>query len=220
MAKYKSRNSSRKEKSLLLILSEDAGGAYIYLEQTYRSRKSDKISIKTLGMGCEPRALLRHAKAALSGGSRRVPKADFVFLVFDRDSHEHFADTVIQVRSEDRILAFVNIPCIEFFFLLHAEMTTTSLPSAEAAIKRLKTHLLFTDYEKKRGTVRVAELFERSQIAHQNAANVRDSGLKNGADNPYTDMDIFAEFVEVAKRDGLENLIGRKDERLYLSRKL
>jgi len=209
------QRQQRQEKPLLLILCEDCGGVKTYIEQIAKSTLlKSPVAVEVRGIGEGPRKLLTYANQALKGNARKFPnKADMVFLIFDKDQHDGFEATLEQAKNHNKVHVFASTPCIEIFFILHYQYCSlpancySDLSGILQAIPELKK------YNKGSGSVPVASMLELQNTAITNAERLRTERRKTDSDNPMTDMDVFIDFLEKIKLNGLTTITGNNDPR-------
>ncbi len=69
---------------------------------------------------------------------------DFIYCVIDRDQHESFDRALDKLRANARrypLQASVNIPCFEYWLLLHWEHTDAPFQRCDDVVARLDRHL-------------------------------------------------------------------------------
>ncbi len=198
-----------------MVLCEDCGGVKTYIKQlTESTLLKSAVAVEVQGIGEGPKKLLQYAKMALNGNTRKFPnKADMVFLIFDKDQHEGFDNAVAGSRDQNRIHVFTSIPCIEIFFILHYEYFSHPANRYSDLSGVLKAIPEFEKYNKGSGSVPIVSMCNVQDTAMKNVARLRKERRKNGSKNPMTDMDLYIEFLNDIKVNGLDNIVGNNDER-------
>ncbi len=142
-----------------------------------------------------------------SGGSY-----DFVYCVFDRDSHTTFNQAIAKVlqykleRYERRELvhaakfvAIPSVPCFEFWIMLHYSSAAPPMPLYDHVIPRLKKIEGFARYEK--GMPRIYEkLRDLTDVAIRNARAVSRNAENSGSKNPLTEMHLLVSGLQQLRR--------------------
>jgi len=172
-----------------------------------------EVAIKVIGCGADPSKLLKDARRALAGTLEPVSQADYLCLIFDRDTHAHFTDTVRRCKTLSKIETFVSIPCFEYFFLLHFENTRQSFPLYKDIRPVLRSKSGFENYNKKQNCVPLLELADRQSTALSNSVSVRSACRRDGATGPLTEIDLLFDAIDIAKNEGIERLINTKADR-------
>ncbi len=207
------KRQAKQPKPLLVVLCEDSEGTARYLKDNFRKRNNSKVAIQVIGCGADPKRLLRDARRALHGTLRSVSQADYVCLVFDRDSHTHFADTIDRCQSLPNIETFVSIPCFEYFFLLHYEFTRQGFNSFNDIRPILRSKSGFKNYDKKQNCIPLLELKDLQATALRNAVHVRNECRRDGATGPLTEIDLLFEAIAIAQNEGMQRLMATKPDR-------
>lgn len=205
----------REENRTILILSQDEGGVYDYLRQTFDTNDTTGgVVLRVRPSGESSRTMFRRAKLSLRGDDRYLPKADYVFLVFDRDNDPHFNGVLNEVQVANLIEALPSVPCFEFFFLLHFRETRQAMAGPGDAISALKAYEAFARYDKSRAAVPVAALLERQGEALKRCARIRDACVADGSKGPVTFVDLLFLAEQIAREHGLSGLMQTKESRL------
>jgi len=182
---------TRRRRQKNLVLCEDTGATLDYLKQSFGSNREDKVNIVFKGIGRGPVQLLREAKTALNPNNRKHGRNnDFVFLIFDRDEHVNFDETVNEIKQHNKISAFATSPCFEYFWALHYNYTT-AVYSSKKQCDEIKT-----------------------AISHCRRA--REAYATNQSTTPFSDMDLLIEYIDRVKSSGVSGLSNIKtDKRFY-----
>lgn len=187
MARHDSRISNRREKNLrrrngrrepgkrILIICDGEKTEPLYFEEFKRSKELHSLSIEIVqGSGISPRQIVEQAcNLASSAGS---DKFDFVFCVFDQDTHSTFDEAIRKCQSSRykklNIRPVYSIPCFEYFILLHFEYTTSLFLNCESVIQRLRVHL--PSYSKSsENSMNQIVLLNESGVLHSRRANAQ-----------------------------------------------
>ena len=126
-----------------------------YTEPRYFEALRDHLRLNTLVVmatkGADPRTLVNKAKEEARREVRNGEKFDFVYCVFDRDSHPQF-DAASKTAQDRGFKLARSWPCFEFWLLLHFEYVRRPYARKEkaspcdACIRDLRKHL--PDYNK------------------------------------------------------------------------
>jgi len=208
MSRKRSKNR-RHPPPTILILSEDTGSGKDYLEKTFRS--NSKVKIIVIGVGKDPKNLIKYASRALKPDDRKYGPADYVFLCFDRDQRGNFDDYIRQISKLPRIVAFSSSPCLEYYWQLHFEFSTASKKAAEMPTY-LQKFEEFKRYNKSVGSAPVVKLAELQNTAIDNCKQARDAYRKSGSSCPFSDMDLLVKYINLAKFNGIAALSNIKDD--------
>ena len=150
-------------------------------------------------------------------GLKRVAKVggsfDYVYCVFDRDTHASYDEAVSLVErmekdsgSKRKVAAITSIPCFEYWLCLHMGDSAAShsgTGSSRAKLTReLKKHPLFKNYSKKKGWM--AANFEKlaanrgDAVKHSSKrlANARRAGEKPHSEDPSTRIHIVVDDLK------------------------
>lgn len=208
---------TRKYKNLpptILILSEDTCSVADYLSKIFKHR-CDKINIVVKGIGKEPKTLIQQAKKALAADQRMHGQNDFVFLCFDRDNRADFDNCIREIAEMPSVVAIASSQCFEYFWQLHYEASSRSLPAREMPTY-LKKFEGFERYDKSIGSVPIIKLAELQEVAIANCAKVRKEYRLSGGNCPFSDMDLLIEYIDKTKALGICALSDiKKDKRFY-----
>lgn len=125
---------------------------------------------------------------------REENEFEFIFCVFDRDSHSSFTTAIREIQKLDKrtnlskIVAIPSIPCFEIWFLLHAVKSTKPYGMigrpCDDVIEDLKNHSVFANYNKSDCGSIFSELSKRNTTAIENAKSGLELARLNGS-NPY-----------------------------------
>ena len=148
---------------------------------------------------------------------KRVPKVggsfDYVYCVFDRDTHANYDEAVSLVermakdnRPKRKVAAITSIPCFEYWLYLHVVDSATSYSGVASPCRKLtndlKKHPLFKNYSKKKGWM--AANFEKlaanrgDAVKHSSKrlANARRAGEKPHSEDPSTRIHIVVDDLK------------------------
>ena len=140
--------------------------------------------------GVDPRTLVNMASDEVSREERNGERFDFVYCVFDRDSHSQFHEAPRMARDRGFRLAR-SWPCFEFWLLLHFVFVRApyaqkgSASPCDACIRDLREHL--PNYSKGDQTT-FDNLWHLLPRAIANGRKAKADAVATGADNPSTEI--------------------------------
>ena len=119
-------------------------------EPLYFSAMRDRLRLSTLVVkstkGVDPCSLVNVASEVAEREERNGERFEFVYCVFDRDSHPQFEEASHMARARGFKLAR-SWPCFEFWLLLHFEFKRApyarkgGMSQCDACIRDLHKHL-------------------------------------------------------------------------------
>ncbi|QQR39912.1 RloB domain-containing protein [Devosia rhizoryzae] len=198
---------SKSERDTLLILSQDTGGAFEYLRQSFDKKVlNNDLVVSVQGTGHMSQTMLSDARRALAGTSRGYPHSVYVMLVVDRDDDPGLSAVVNAALQSKDIEVFVSVPCIEYYFMLHFGNDRPSMNSFSDLLPYLRVYPGFAKYSKNRTAVPIALMSELSATARTNATLVRTGCEQDGATGPRSDLDLLYDALDTASVSGLQGL--------------
>ena len=141
----------RKLYSRVLIVCEGMKTEPLYLSDLRDELKAPTINCEVVGEGRDPSAVV---KRAVEHAESPDGDYDYVFCVFDRDKHEHYADACERCRNVEvkrrggtatKLVAITTNPSFEYWLLLHLDPTTK--PYRQAG-NRTSGDQAFADFSK------------------------------------------------------------------------
>lgn len=185
---FKRRNQRLEPLTRILIITEGTNS-----EPSYFKKLFDDLSIPTVRVEIisskqsTPESVVAKLKEVLKDGS----EFEFIFCVFDRDSHPAYTSSVKEIARFDerntfgKIVATPSIPCFEFWYLLHANQSTKPYgvigSPCDSVVNDLKQVPYFASYSKSDCEGIYDELSSRMNTAISNAK----SGIKLAKQNGY-----------------------------------
>lgn len=187
----------------VVVLTEDTAGVRDYLEERFIPLKDRALAIDVKvisGRRPDARSLFIEAKSLVEGGTDALRRADYVFLVFDRDSQlGHFRRARHQAAQNVRLEACATVPCFEYWFLLHKNYDLTPYKNAADVIRALEK--VYKVSYRKSGMPMMGIMTQ----AGGDEAEARSRALKGRteiaateAEEPWTEIDILLEQIEAA----------------------
>ena len=165
-----------------------------YTEPRYFAALRDHLRLNTLvvkpAMGVDPRTLVDIAKDESKREKSRGEQFDFVYCVFDRDSHARFEEASDMAQARGFKLAR-SWPCFEFWLLLHFECVRApyarsgSASQCDACVRDLRKHL--PNYSKGDQTT-FNNLWHLLEEAIANGYKAAADAAATGESNPSTEV--------------------------------
>lgn len=197
---FQRKPGNRPPRSITLIVCEgETERAYFEAARLHHGLRPAEVVVAQNTHGSAPISVVECAekKAAEVGGY------DFIFCVFDRDTHESFA------RARDKVKALagrkkkplpiqeiVSIPCFEVWVLLHFERSDAAYANCMAVIERIRNHHL-PDYAKAES--RTANVLMTRIDAAVSSAAWLEERAENNDWNPFTSAHrLILHFKQVA----------------------
>lgn len=203
-----------RERQVLLILSQDTGGAFEYLRQTLDKRLlRPELVLSVQGAGTSSKTMLSDARRALSGRSIGLPRSSYVFLVMDRDQDPGLDNVLAATREMPFIEPFVSTPCIEYYFMLHFSSSRPPMNNFSDLQPHLRELDGFGRYSKSKAAVPISLLGELEATARVNAKKSRQACFQEGSAGPKSDLDLLFDAIDDAQEGGLEQLLATRTVR-------
>jgi hypothetical protein len=147
--------------------------------------------------GRDPLRLVRYAEQR----ARERGGYDYIFCVFDRDTHSTFGDARRRIKelSEGKrslpIREAISVPAFELWVLLHFEQVESPFGNSDAIIRRLREAGYIPDYRKAdRGMCqRIVGLVND---AVQRAERLENRACAAQFDNPYTNVHKLVQVLQ------------------------
>ena len=203
------RNKSNREGRLrYLIVCEGEKTEPNYLVDLRNDLKisSALIQIEKNQNGSSPNKVFERAVEVSEIAKREGIPFDRVYCVFDKDKHETFDSTKLQISNYKKtpIKAIISVPCFEVWILLHFSYSTSPFVSTgkksvgDSVVNKLKQINGFEKYEKG-----MKEIYLKTKplinTAINNANKLRNYNCENDTDNPSTDMDELIKDIQTNK---------------------
>lgn len=173
-----------------------------YTEPRYFAALKDHLRLNTLvikpAKGVDPRTLVNLAHREDRQERRKGERFDFVYCVFDRDSHPQFDEASQTARDRGFRLAR-SWPCFEFWLLLHfvfsraSYVASGSRSACDACIRALRRHL--PEYDKGDQTT-FDDLWHLLGVATANARRAMADAEDTGERNPSTEVYELVEHLK------------------------
>ena len=198
----KRRPSSRTPQQRVLVVCEGE-----YTEPRYFAALKNRLRLNTLVVkptkGVDPRTLVNMASKESQREKRNGERFDFVYCVFDRDSHPQFDEASKTARDRGFQLAR-SWPCFEFWLLLHFEFVrspyvpTDGTSPCDACIRDLRKHL--PDYNKGDQTT-FDDLWHLLETAIAHGRKASADAAATGQNNPSTEIhELVAHLQKLSDR--------------------
>ena len=185
----KRRPPRRSSQTRVLLVCEGE-----YTEPRYFAALRNHLRLSTLVVkatkGVDPRTLVNIASKEDRRERRNGEQFDFVYCVFDRDSHPQFDEASKTARDRGFKLAR-SWPCFEFWLLLHFEFARAPYVGkgrespCDVCIRDLRKHI--SDYSKGDQTT-FGNLWCRLETAIANGRKAAVDAVATGESNPSTEI--------------------------------
>ncbi|WP_081716674.1 RloB family protein [Asticcacaulis sp. AC460] len=211
-ADYERREIGRQPNKRILIVCEGTRTERGYFDPVIKSLGITGIDVVIRDdCGSAPISVVRHAEAIVkSEGSFKSGGYNYVFCVFDRDSHDTFEAAKSKIESLNRSLsgsiermcAITSIPCIEYWFVLHNAYTRSPYAAVKGksvgdlCVEELKRNKVFEKYEKKLSSEQIHYLIDNLQKALRNSRAALSDSKDTGEENPSTRVHEMFDFLE------------------------
>lgn len=163
----------------------------------------------TSSKGASPMQVVARARKWLE----RQGTLEYVYCVFDRDTHASYDEAVSLVQqmakdgyATEKIEAITSIPCFEYWCFLHVSDSTASYSGVDSPCdkltKEMKKHAPFEDYKKSREwmstnfTALAANRGEAVKRAKRILSHAKKAGSKAHSEDPSTRVHIVVERLK------------------------
>lgn len=201
------QHARRQRFDRVLIVCEGEKTEVGYLGDLCRAQRLPGVTI--VGRGAGPSAVWKRAQEEFA----RDQDYDRIACVFDRDTHQDYADVFTEMRDHTEagrigkrkagrtvLMAVPSDPCFEFWLLLHFQATTAAFNGPNDVLTRLRRCEDMADYRKNQSGL-FARLLPRLDTAIANAQQIRRQVEANNADGPLTNFDQLVKYLlEQGKR--------------------
>ena len=177
-----------------------------YTEPRYFNALRNHLRLDTLVVkatkGVDPLTLVKMAKDEDRWEKRNGEQFDFVYCVFDRDTHSQFEDASNMALARGFKLAR-SWPCFEFWLLLHFEFVRApyarrgSASPCDACIRDLRKHL--PGYNKGDQTT-FDNLWHLLEKAIANGYKAAADAAATGESNPSTEVHELVERLQALSK--------------------
>lgn len=196
----KRKDGQLKEFKRILIVTEGSETEPLYFEQIKRKYKlKDNVIFIYPAENSSPRDVL---KTALD--KNNYDDFDKVYCVFDKDTHDTYAEVVFKIENEKKLANFTavtSVPCFEFWLILHYKATTKPYYTSDknkASKNALKDLQRIDPLYSKNNKNYFESIVERTDIAIKNAAIVTNQVL---GDDPSTKIPVLInEIKDLSKK--------------------
>ncbi|EJL6524885.1 RloB family protein [Vibrio cholerae] len=197
------RKSKRSSYEKILIVCEGEKTEPNYFNEQVNHYKLNTANVAVDGKcGSSPKSVFDRAKDLAQIEERRGDAYDRVYCVFDKDSHESYAQTLVDIdnyKSNSKFIAVTSVPCFEYWLLLHFEFSTKPYHAsgkssiADQVIKDLKKYI--PHYSKGDNTI-FMQLLDQLDFAKQNAIRANKAASNDHTDNPTTFVYELVEYLQ------------------------
>ncbi len=201
--KPKYSKPKRKTYARVLIVCEDEKTEPAYFKEIINEYKIHHENIDIIGTGKDPKSVVDRAKIEFD--NKKIPNKayiyDYVFCVFDRDSHKTFDSASNTIQNNKDLIAVRSWPCFEYWILLHFNYSSryfhrTDKSPCDNCIDVLKKDI--PDYEKNYGSF--SSLMDKLEFAITNAKGSRQRANTDGEPNPSTEVYKILECLKELKK--------------------
>ena len=168
----------------------------------------DRVTIVP-SKGTSPMNVVTHAQWRLG----RDDEYDYVYCVFDRDTHANYDDAVSRVQrmakdssAAKKIEAITSVPCFEYWCYLHVRDSAASYSGAgspcDRLTKDLRRHAPFEDYKKSKEWMSTnfetlaTNRSEAIKRAKRVLSQAKKAGSKAHSEDPSTRIHIVVESLK------------------------
>lgn len=200
------RKSKRSSYEKVLIVCEGEKTEPNYFNEQVNHYKLNSANVAIDGKcGSSPKSVFERAKELAQIEERRGDAYDRVYCVFDKDSHETYAQTLVDIdsfESNSIFIAVTSVPCFEYWLLLHFQFSTKPYHAsgkssiADQVIKDLK---MFIPHYSKGDDAMFTQLLDQLDFAKQNAIRANEAASNNHTDNPTTLVHELVEYLQNLK---------------------
>ena len=184
----KHRKKLRNDNPSYLILTEDLKSSPNYIAGLIRHLNHNPRKFEIKHVGSSPKSIQECAK-------KNIRKYDFIYCVFDKDSHDSKGNTYTNllnwINNHNHVKCINSVPCFEYWLYLHFDNHNASLFTSKATEDLLKTKI--SNYNK--GKISFEEFKDKLAKAEINARASVDRCLRDGTDDPLTRMGEFIEHL-------------------------
>ena len=220
MTKPKQKNRSNIRRDIRPTDLEKSPRVLIVTEGTVTEAEYFRLLAAEMGLGRKQVVIAAHPASSPMQvvGLAEIKLAqtgrfDYVYCVFDRDTHASYDEAVSLVeriakdsRFKRKVEAITSVPCFEYWLYLHVSDSATSYSGVASPCRKLiddlKTHPLFKNYSKKKGWM--AANFEKLAANRDDAvkhsrkrlANAKRAGEKPHSEDPSTRIHIVVDDLK------------------------
>jgi hypothetical protein len=209
VAEIERKQNARTASKRYLIVCEGAKTEPHYLRDLRDDLNIRPESVRIApNNGNTPGRIIDHAVKLYEDDSRSGDNFDCVFLVFDRDQHGSYADTVQRARDlaaqGKPFVAITTVPCFEYWLLLHFGFTDQPFNSAgkksscDSLITVLKTKPGFERYGKGDAGI-YALLKSKIDTAVSGGAKSLANVERTGQENPSTRLHELVKALQAIR---------------------
>lgn len=192
----------------VLIVCEGSKTEPNYLKEIVDCLKLSTANVEVDGeCGSSPTSVVAHAKHRYIYSKKSGDDYDRIFCVFDKDTHETYAQALTDIsnaKPTNKFKAINSVPCFEYWVLLHFTFTTKPFTQAggkskcACLIEELRKYM--PGYCKGDHGV-FHELMGHTPQAIAWSKRALHQASQNGTDNPSTLMHDLVEYLQQLKSD-------------------
>lgn len=161
-----------------------------------------------------PMGIFTHAKEVYQQSKEQGDPYDQVYCVFDRDTHENFAEALNKIKSTENFntenfKAITTNPCFEFWLLLHFKYTSAAYKQknkksvGDQVKHELKQLPAFTNYKKGQKDIYTlckeklsTAITNARQLRKEMEGSVSQENNPQRDANPWTNFDTLVEAIQ------------------------
>lgn len=126
--KLERRKARRASYDKVLIVCEGEKTEPNYFNELINFYKLNTANVEVDGTcGSSPKSVFERALELYQQEERKGDSFDKVYCVFDKDSHDTYAETLIKIakqKPKGLFQAAISVPCFEYWILLHFHYST------------------------------------------------------------------------------------------------
>jgi hypothetical protein len=193
----------------VLIVTEGSKTEPHYFQELKDYYKLSSANVRITGdCGSDPVSVVKFGKALYRKEKKKGDPFDRVFCVIDKDTHANFAEAInilLQASPKGTFIATASVPCFEYWFLLHFQLTTAPFTSVgtNSACKAVMgaLHAYWPEYAK--GTDgSFGRLLNHLEVAIRNAERCLLQIQRARTDNPSTRVHELVSYLRDLKKSG------------------
>lgn len=207
----KRRQAKQAPYDRVLIVCEGEKTEPNYFEELREHYRLNTTNVKVTGdCGSSPISVVEKAIELYREALRNGVPFDRIYCVFDKDTHGTYDQalaTIATLKPKNTFFAITSVPCFEYWLLLHFAYTTQPFRGTTKAksvgdqvLDELKTYI--PEYAKG-DHGHFDALLEQLSRAIAHAKQAMDEALRNGTDNPSTQVYELVEYLQgLRSQDG------------------
>ena len=183
------------DKVLIVCEGEKTEPNYFKGLKNHLRLKTANVAI--VGEGATPTKIVERAKELEKREKERGDPFDKIFCVFDKDRHTDYQKALEQLKFRKNYAAIPSVPAFEYWLLLHFRYTTRPYKDSKELQHDLKIDM--PNYEKNDTSI-FGKLWDKLQIATENAAQSLEAARQAATDNPSTKVHVLVKVLKAIKQ--------------------